>query len=322
MIDYAKKSGVENHPSSLIDYRFIRKMHDFHTGCLEEDRDLDDIFRTALHMGDFWPATIYCVYSGMISTELGQYQRVSDLIHKLEEISESFDNSHARAQSYRLSAWANYKFRRIDQTLAVAEEGIRTTGKTGHFAMLLVIWCAKSLAHSARHETDMADKAFAEATKLVAERKIMTVYHMPYLEARAEIAISALEMALANHDNVMEKAREALRAANDMLKSSKKMKSAEITAYLIKARVCCLLGKRKKAYGYFVRSIRSGIRYNAALELARAYFETGKCLLATGSGRSSLMGVSGNEYLLKARTLFNEMDLQWDLQRYSDYMER
>ena len=139
-----------------------------------------------MRAGDFWPTTIYSVYSGLICVELGKYEKLMEHVHHLEDIAESFDNSHARAQIYRLSVPAHYRFRKLDRALELAEEGIRYTGKTGHFAMLLVIWCAKSIAHSAKNEMEAARQALAEAAKLVKDRKIITIYHFPYVQAKAQ----------------------------------------------------------------------------------------------------------------------------------------
>jgi hypothetical protein len=41
--------------------------------------------------------------------------------------------------------------------------------------------------------------------------------------------------------------------------------------------------------------------------------EIGKRFLEIKSKYKELNGISANEYLEKARTLFQEMDLQWDL---------
>ena len=46
MLDYAKKAKAEDHPNSLIDYRYIRKMHDFFTGNIFEDPDFERIYQT------------------------------------------------------------------------------------------------------------------------------------------------------------------------------------------------------------------------------------------------------------------------------------
>ena len=50
-------------------------------------------------------------------------------------------------------------------------------------------------------------------------------------------------------------------------------------------------------------------------ELSRTYFEIGKRLSEPNSPYRELNGVSAAEYLNKAKTMFEEMDLQWDLEQ-------
>ena len=51
----------------------------------------------------------------------------------------------------------------------------------------------------------------------------------------------------------------------------------------------------------------------ASVDLARTYFEIGKRLLEPDSKYKELNGITAEEYLEKARIMFEEMDLQWDL---------
>lgn len=321
MIDYARNAGAEGHPSSLLDFRFIKRMYDYHVGNLLEEKDFEEVYQTGMHIGDFWPSTIYVLYCGMVAVAKGAYPDVVNCVRKLEEISESFDNSHARAQSYRLSAYSHSQLGMLDQTIRIADEGIRYTGKTGHFAMLMVIWCAKSIAHSAKNEPEEAKKALLEAEKLVAERKIMTIYFIPYLQAKAHVEFSALRTCLNQHLPYREKSKEVIETVNMLIRQSKKMRSATVEAYRLKAMVLWLLGKQRRAYKYFILSIKAGQNYNSSLELSRTYFEAGKCLRETNSIKNSLMGIIGSEYLLKAKNMFEEMNLHHDLEKYNRYIE-
>ena len=61
------------------------------------------------------------------------------------------------------------------------------------------------------------------------------------------------------------------------------------------------------------RAIEDGKRLNARPDLARTYMEIGKRFLEEKSKYKELNGISAEEYLEKARTMFQEMDLQWDL---------
>jgi hypothetical protein len=209
----------------------------------------------------------------------------------------------------------------VDHTLNITDEGIRLTNKTGHFAMLLVIWSAKSLAHSIKNETEEAKKALSEASKLVAGRKIISIYYVPYVLAKAQIELLEIKSGISSHKIDKEKVRTAFGTINNLVRISRKMRSLAVEAYRLKAVIYWMLKKQNKAYKNFTLSIQSGQKYNAVMELSRTYFEVGKCLREPVSKRSSLLGIGGSEYLLKARTLFEEMDLQWDLQAYEEYME-
>ena len=49
-------------------------------------------------------------------------------------------------------------------------------------------------------------------------------------------------------------------------------------------------------------------------DLLWTYMEVGKRLLEPKSKHKELNGISAHEYLEKARTMFEEMYLQWDLE--------
>ena len=74
-----------------------------------------------------------------------------------------------------------------------------------------------------------------------------------------------------------------------------------------------LIGKQRKAIKWWRRAIAEGHRLNDSLELSRTYLEVGKRLLEPKSKYKELDGIKAWDYLEKARVLFEEMDLQWDL---------
>jgi len=75
-----------------------------------------------------------------------------------------------------------------------------------------------------------------------------------------------------------------------------------------------LIGKQGEALSWFDKSIREGERLGVRPDIARTYLEIGKRLIGSGSKYKELKGVSGKEYLKKAGAMFEEMDLQWDLE--------
>lgn len=76
-----------------------------------------------------------------------------------------------------------------------------------------------------------------------------------------------------------------------------------------------LMGKQKKAVSWWFSSIKEGERLGARIELSRTYMEIGSRLIEKKSKFRELNGIKPEEYMEKARTLFEGLDLQWDLER-------
>ena len=60
-------------------------------------------------------------------------------------------------------------------------------------------------------------------------------------------------------------------------------------------------------------AIEEGKRLGARLDLSRAYLEVGKRLMEPHSKYTQLNGINIESYLEKAMILFEDMNLQWDL---------
>jgi class 3 adenylate cyclase/tetratricopeptide (TPR) repeat protein len=321
MLDLAKKAGAKDHPAPLIYYRFLNKLLDYNSGILEEDKTMEHTFKVGMQIGDFWTTTVYAVYCGYAFIDRGDHNGFIKMTEKLNEIADSFDNSHARAQWYRLSAIGNFLFRKMDDDLDLISEGIAYAGKSGHFTVLLILWCIKSLSHSLKGETEEAEKAFQEAGKHIHDKQFLPIYYSQYLLARAWMEWSALKYCTDHHKPIKKEAASVLKTTNMIIRISKTVPSKSVEAWRLKAMVYRKLGKKNSTLKCFSKSIQLGQKYNCPLELSRTYFEAGKFLQDSDSKRNTILGFSANEYLLKAKSLFEEMDLQWDLIAYEKYME-
>jgi hypothetical protein len=91
-------------------------------------------------------------------------------------------------------------------------------------------------------------------------------------------------------------------------------------AYLLRSGIFIIQKKFKKAFKNLQKAIQTSEKFNGRLELSRAYFETGKFLSDPKTKQKQLNGLSGKDYLEKAKVMFEEMDLQWDLEEYRKYL--
>ena len=80
--------------------------------------------------------------------------------------------------------------------------------------------------------------------------------------------------------------------------------------------------KNKAAFKAFKNTLKIGESLNARPELSRTYFELGKFLSDPKTKYNEMNGHSASHYLEKAKSMFEEMDLQWDLGEYRKFTEK
>jgi tetratricopeptide (TPR) repeat protein len=125
---------------------------------------------------------------------------------------------------------------------------------------------------------------------------------------RMENAIQSSDRAVLSQSR-----KNALKAGKRALRLSGKFALMKTEALRLMGVYYWVIGKHRKAITWWQKAITEGQRLNDRLELSRTYFEVGKRLLEPKSKYKELDGIKAEEYLEKARVMFQEMDLQWDL---------
>jgi len=187
--------------------------------------------------------------------------------------------------------------------------------------MLMTMYCYKSQTYSLTGDINEAKKAFSQADKLIDHHKIMTIYYCTYLLAKVKLEFAELKEMAVSDRNFMHQLKKLIKTSDKLISKSKKMIGSLTEAYLIRAGIHIFRQQQKKALKYLQLGISTGEKHNGRLELSRTYFETGKFLSDPQTKQNQLNGLSGNDYLEKAKALFEEMDLQWDLEQYRKYVE-
>jgi hypothetical protein len=106
----------------------------------------------------------------------------------------------------------------------------------------------------------------------------------------------------------------------DLIKYAQKARAHLTEAYRLHAVAYWTLNKPSRTVKYLKKSIQAGTSYGGNLELSRTYFEAGRFLRDPKNKRARINGLNGTECLLKAKTMFEEMNLQWDLGEYEKYI--
>jgi len=315
ILDFGEKQ-IKDQNTGWLYLRYPHPHYSHVAGRITEYQDEEKVYKLAIQIGEYWPATMYYTFAGLNTIEAGNEKLVLHYLNRLRSLSEVFDDDFPEVQYYRVRSAMCIKFRKMEDVFAVTEEAISLAKKSDHVMQLLMIYCFRSMAFSVREEFTEARNNLDEAEKLLKGFRIRSGV-VKCLIAKCYIEIAGLKKQPAEKRD----GKILLEATKELVKNSKKYICSLTEAYRLRAIVFRLLNKPDKALRNFDKSFKVALSFGGKLELSRTYFEAGKFLRDPKIKKERLNGLNGTEYLLKAKSMFDEMNLQWDLEEYEKHME-
>ncbi len=318
LLDYAKINVFETVNNSILKY--VEAVHNLLVGnwCIEFDEKIVD---SALEIGDIYIASSYLYISGVIYAGLGDFDRLEKIIIKLKTIYYDFNYENTKVQYLILTAFLFEKKRELDNALKICDEYIAVSKKISEGGRDIIFYGLKSGIVVMKNDLDQAATIINETSILVQNEAFITPYYYGwYLKGLFLYNLAMLKKSITSRDNrnIKKYKKVALKNGKELMKNNKKNAYLRPEAYRFMGKYYALINKQKLALSWYNRSIQESKRIIALPDLSRAYMETGKCLLKSESKLNSLNGIKAQEYLEMARSMFEEMDLKWDL----DELER
>jgi len=322
MIEISYEAGMKNDLFGFINLRMVNKMQKYWTGQWHFQEDEQSIIKQGLQVGSFWDTQTYMTYCGFNHIERGEYEKTIDIQNMLHEQAENYNSGFAVSMAYRLQAYGFYKFRRFDEFIKIADEGAQYIGSTDNLTLALVFISMQSLVYLKLGDFAKAEKALNKASEIQKKASNIPVYHTPYLLAKVNFDLEKLQKQNENSKEYKALLNEIKHNSKTLLAKSKKLIANLPEAYLLRTRFYFAQKKYSSAFKNIQLAITTCEKHKSHLELSRAYFETGKFLSNPTSKQKQLNGLSAKDYLEKAKTMFEEMDLQWDLEQYRKYIQK
>jgi tetratricopeptide (TPR) repeat protein len=301
----------------LFDFNLIKLMYNCVSGNWDDIQDHDEsLLDQNLKIGQFWEASIYIALFCFVKLDQGEFKTVYPLLEKLSTIAERYDSEIARTLQFSRETQLLIQCRKLYDAQKSADKLELSTIKIGSYIYRLV-----SLGYKAQIQILLKDLAGSEKSLNQAEefyRKqaiVPPLYAAPYLVARFFLDIELLEESILskNKSTILKHRKNACKSGKNVLKNSKKNALFRSGVFRLMGLYYWLINKQKKAVKWWQKAIEEGERLGARPDLARTYMEIGKRFLEEKSKYKELNGISAKEYLEKAREMFQEMDLQWDL---------
>ena len=310
-----------NDVTSKLIYESHTLNHNFLAGNWDIVKEYDDdLINKNLNMGEFFNVHLYLLFHAWISGERGCFDETQRMIDKLFEIASTYEYDTARRAAILCEVSLLVKYGRIYQALSRVEDAAATHKEIGWGVYIFYIYAYATQIQILLRGIGEAEEALKHARKYLSGAEKVPHHFSQYLVSEFMVYLYRLEEAMkaGNQSEIRKSRKSALSTGSKAVKCSKKAAVYRTEALRLMGTYYWLTGKQKKAMKRWGKSIEEGERLGARLQLSRTYFEVGKRLLEEKSKYKELTGIKAEEYLAKAKTMFEEMNLQWDL----DQLER
>ena len=316
VLDFVKNKIVMSDIKSALYYHLSKFAYDILIGDWPDNIEMDkDLIEQNLKAGEIYITS--CLISRYVPlyVKRGNSQAAQWAVQKMADIGETYSYDFAKSCKCTWNTLLLMKYRLMQDTLNEVEAGIQVQERIG-----IRVWCIHQYSIKAMIQLMMGDvigamDSLERADKIKSEGSFLPENVGEFVLSRFMMELCLWEEALRKADKTTLSMHHtnAFKAGTEVLKIAKKYALIKVEALKLMGVYYWLLGKQRKALKWWHKAIAEGTRLNDRLELSRTYFEVGKHLLDPTSKYKELDGIKAEEYLGKARTMFEEMDLQWDL---------
>jgi class 3 adenylate cyclase/tetratricopeptide (TPR) repeat protein len=313
--DYVNKKDIR----SVIVYNHMEVLHNFYSGNWRKEFEYDeDLVDRNLKSGEFFYTIVFSLIIGLLEIEQGNFSRANRLAKKLDEIGEAYGREIVAARKYTLKTKLLLKSRRLHDALREADEGISLLKRTGQDVYCLAVSGMKVNIQILLNDMEGVQFSLLEVKAMAAhEKTVVASYIGSLLISQFLFDLYMLEQSLDANEQakIVQFRKEAYHSGKAAVKNSLKFAADRTEVFKLMGLYYWLIGKQKRALIWWNKSIKTGEQLGARSELARTYMEVGKRLQEQKSKHEQLNGIQAQEYLGKARALFQEMELEWDLEQ-------
>jgi len=309
---------------AYANYLYAKFIYDLTMGdFVPPNPRFDSLTDRIIKDGELYHGVTMTMWAAFYFIAVGQFAKAIEMIEKLNAIHREYNQDMAGVYEITVKIRLLLKQRRLEDALRCFHEGImfvdKKAPKTPHFQM----YAFKARALILSGEIEEAGNCLAYLETMRGEIPLSPIFLTNYLTGRFMFALHGLEKAVKTGDASYSKYTQEARAwGKKSLKVSENFKSDHVEVLRHMGTFHWLTGKRHAALKWWRLSVETGEAFNMKPELSRTYFEIGKRLSERNSPYQELKGISAAEYLNKAKTMFEEMDLQWDLEQLERVMEK
>ncbi|MCK4816251.1 hypothetical protein KA005_10825, partial [bacterium] len=277
----------------------------------------DNLIALNLRIGEIWHVSLYLLFHGYIKISQGAFREAEMVISKLSEISEAYGIEYGTEYCHTLKVISLLICRKLHYALNEVDAGISFMIQTSREMIILYYFGFRAITQILLKDINGAKASLLQAKEVASKQgHVPPIYISSSLLGQFLFDLHLLEQAISTHDKSGTRiyGEKAYQSGRHALKNSSKYAFNRTEVLRLMGLYFWFIGRQKKAIGFWNKSIKEAEHLGARVELARTFMEIGKRLLEKGSNYLKLNGIRADEYLEKAKTLFEEMGLLGDLE--------
>ena len=324
LLDICKNKMDQENIQILMAFAMIYDFTNISSGNWERIAPFKEtLLNAAFKKGDLWNASNYLIFISYVKIDQGDFENAELLINKLYEIAIAYDYSLTTISANLLTTYLLIKKGQLSEAQKKTEKGIIFSGRHSMELHRQRFFSWRAQTQILLNDLDGAKDSLLKARKIIDQHKSIAPLHISfYCIAQFMMDKCLLKEAMVSNDkkNLSTIKKRAHQSGKRALNKSKKFAVDCVKVLRLTGEYYWLIGKQNKALKWWDKAIKRAEELGARPDLARTYFQIGKSLLEPASKHKELNGITAEEYLNKAKTLFIEMDLQWDLDELDKVM--
>jgi tetratricopeptide (TPR) repeat protein len=317
MLNYNKDIYDKLGDKEVLYYDLYELLHQSYVGDWLSVKQYDpDLVEKNLKIGEFWHVSTYLVFHGHISIGQGEFEKTEMLTTKLDEISKDYANENGTEYGYTLKIKLLMQLGKLQDALREVEEGIAFLTQSGRETGIMLYLGFKAVIQVRLKDFDGAEMTLAQTREIAAKSiRIFPNYMSSPLLGQFLLDLHFLEQAIAenNDSDVSQYSKKTYHSGRRAVKNSNKYAFDRVELLRLMGLYYWLIGKQKKAVDFWKNGIKEAEVLGARVECARIYMEIGRRCREMKAMDLILNDINPDEYLKKARILFEEIGFQQDL---------
>jgi class 3 adenylate cyclase/tetratricopeptide (TPR) repeat protein len=311
VLDAVKNNVSQSDIINYTMYELSETVHNFFAGNWKSLKEYDDdLVDKSCNIGEIYNASFYLYYHALSKVCQGAFNEAGKIIKKLDNLAEIYGNDLSKVLKYEANTWLLIESDKLDEAMKESEKGIafEEKARSGFWGLHI----CQAWIHLKRNEIKKAEETIDRADKISLSGESGPFQLSPHLKARSEFDLCHLKESIKGGNQAEIKAlkNKAFKSCKLLYKVSRKIAFHRTDSYRLMGTYYWMTNKHRRAIRWWHKAVQEGERLGARPQLARLYFEIGRCLLEGKDKYTKLDDLPGEACLVKAKAFYKEMGME------------